>query len=111
MKKSFLQPSICAVGWRMQRRLLLLTGTAPKVTAPAKCMEWKTPQLQPFGHELCDLRKAPSESEHAFGGLRSLRPRQQQREQLGAAFAVDDPVDEVGPEPPLEGDHRLLRVG
>ncbi len=27
------------------------------------------------------------------------------------AFAVDDPVDQVGPEAALEGDHRLLRVG
>src|SRR5690242_3591518 len=40
-----------------------------------------------------------------------LRPRQQQSEQLGAAFAVDDPVDEIGPEAALEGDHRLLRIG
>ena len=32
-------------------------------------------------------------------------------EQLGPAFAVDDPVDQVGTEAPLEGDHRLLRVG
>ena len=43
--------------------------------------------------------------------LGSLRSRQQQREQLGPAFAVDDPVDQVGPEAALEGDHRLLRVG
>ena len=41
----------------------------------------------------------------------SLRPGQQQREQLGATFTVDDPVDQVRPEPPLEGNHRLLRVG
>jgi hypothetical protein len=40
-----------------------------------------------------------------------LRPRQQQREQLGAAFSVDNPIDEVGPEPPLKGDYRLLRIG
>ncbi len=40
-----------------------------------------------------------------------LRPRQQQREQFGPAFAVDDPVDQVGPEAALEGDHRLLLVG
>src|SRR4051812_26168478 len=40
-----------------------------------------------------------------------LRPRQQQGEQLGAAFAVDDPVDQVGPEAALEGDHGLLRLG
>ena len=38
-----------------------------------------------------------------------LRPRQQQREQLRPAFAVDDAVDQVGPEAALEGDHRLLR--
>ena len=39
-----------------------------------------------------------------------LRPWQQQREELCPALAVDDPVDEVGPEAALEGDHRLLRV-
>ena len=33
------------------------------------------------------------------------------REQLGAAFAVDDAVDQVGAEAALEGDHRLWRVG
>src|SRR4051794_19706569 len=39
-----------------------------------------------------------------------LRARKQQSEQLGAAFAVDDPVDEVGSEATLERDHRFLRV-
>ena len=36
-----------------------------------------------------------------------LRPRQQQREQLGPAFAVDHAVDDVGAEAALEGDDRL----
>src|SRR3954463_4904114 len=45
------------------------------------------------------------------GAYGLLRPRQQQSEQLRAAFAVDDSVDEVGPEPALEGDHGFLRVG
>src|SRR6476661_1138519 len=40
-----------------------------------------------------------------------LRSRQQQSEQLGAAFAVDDAVDQVGTEPALESDHRFLLVG
>ncbi len=34
-----------------------------------------------------------------------------EREQFRPAFAVDDPVDQVGPEAALEGDYRLLRVG
>ena len=46
-----------------------------------------------------------------IGILRITGARQQQRQQLGPAFAVDDAVDHVGPEPPLEGDHRLLRLG
>ena len=40
-----------------------------------------------------------------------MGPRQQQGEQFGAAFAVDDPVDEVRAEAPLESDHRLLLIG
>src|SRR6476469_3650332 len=40
-----------------------------------------------------------------------LRPGQQQSEQFGPAFAVDDPVDDVRPETALECDHRLLRIG
>src|SRR5215217_2143924 len=40
-----------------------------------------------------------------------LRPRQQESEQLGAALTVDDPVDHVGAEAALEGDHRFLLVG
>ena len=40
-----------------------------------------------------------------------LRPWKQQRQQLGPAFAIDDSVDEVGPEPALEGNHCLLRIG
>ena len=40
-----------------------------------------------------------------------MRPWQQEREQLGPALAVDDPVDQVWPEPPLKRDHRLLGVG
>jgi hypothetical protein len=39
-----------------------------------------------------------------------LGARQQQSEQLGAAFAVDNPVDELGPEAPLERDHCFLFV-
>src|SRR3954453_21890338 len=39
-----------------------------------------------------------------------LRPRQQQREQFGAALAIDDPVDEIGSEATLESDHRFLRI-
>src|SRR4051794_17321844 len=40
-----------------------------------------------------------------------LRPGQQESEQLGPAFAVDDPVDHIGAKAALEGDHRLLRLG
>ncbi len=40
----------------------------------------------------------------------SLWSRQQQREQLRSTFAVDDPVDQVGAEAALEGDHGLERV-
>ena len=40
-----------------------------------------------------------------------MGPRQQQGEQFGAAFAVDDPVDEVRAEAPLESDHRFLLIG
>jgi hypothetical protein len=39
-----------------------------------------------------------------------LRPWEQQRQELGAAFAVDDAVDQVRAEAPLEGDHGLLFV-
>ena len=42
---------------------------------------------------------------------RLLRPRQQQSQQFRPAFAVDDAVDHVGAEPPLERDHGFLRVG
>src|SRR5258707_6667006 len=41
----------------------------------------------------------------------SLGARQQECKQLGAAFAVDDPVDEVRTEAALERNHRFLRVG
>src|SRR5689334_1551379 len=61
----------------------------------------ETPIFAPIGRERCDVRRLP----------RLLRPRQQQGEELGAALAVDDSVDEVGPEAALECDHRLLRVG
>src|SRR4249919_4168414 len=40
-----------------------------------------------------------------------LGTRQQQGEQFGSTFPVDDPVDKVGPEAPLKGDHRLLGIG
>src|SRR5687768_6126276 len=40
-----------------------------------------------------------------------LRARQQEREQFGAALAVDDAVDALGAEAALEGDCRLERVG
>src|SRR5438874_3317103 len=40
-----------------------------------------------------------------------LRPRKQQSQEFRAAFAVDDPVDLVGAEPALKGDHRLLLIG
>src|SRR4029079_16438197 len=43
-------------------------------------------------------------------GRQSLGTRQQQGEHFGAALAVDDAVDEVGAEAPLEGDHGFLRV-
>src|SRR5688572_8844812 len=43
--------------------------------------------------------------------IESLRARQQQSEQLGAAFAVDDAVDAIGAEAALEGDHGLFFVG
>src|SRR3954466_12439225 len=46
---------------------------------------------------------------HRLYGL--LGPRQQQGEELRPAFAVDDAVDQVRPEPALECDHRLLSVG
>ncbi len=52
--------------------------------------------------------KADATRSRKFG---SLRPRQEEREQLRPAFAVDDPVDEIGPEPSLKGDHRFLRIG
>lgn len=40
-----------------------------------------------------------------------LRPGKQHRQQLRAAFAVDDAVDEVGAEASLESNGRLKRVG
>ena len=39
-----------------------------------------------------------------------LGTRQQERQQFGPAFAVDDPINEVRPEPALERDHRLLLI-
>ena len=41
----------------------------------------------------------------------SLRSRQQERKQFRPAFAVNDAVDDVGAEAPLERDHRLLLIG
>src|SRR5260221_2271823 len=80
----------------MQRHLLSITRDGRKVTGRSNSRERKAPRFDPIRRELCDL---------------SLRPRQQQREQFRAAFAVDYAVDEVGPEAPLEGDYRLLLVG
>src|ERR1041385_8158997 len=48
---------------------------------------------------------------HSIRKVSLLRPGQKQSEQLGPALAVDDPVDEVGPEAPLERDHGFLLVG
>src|SRR3954447_20024717 len=39
-----------------------------------------------------------------------LRPRKQQCEQLGSAFAVNDPVYQVWAEAPLEGNYGFLRL-
>ena len=50
-------------------------------------------------------RGRPSPGRPTYG---LLRPRQQECEQLGPAFSVDDPIDEVRTEAALEGDHRLL---
>jgi peptidase M48-like protein/PDZ domain-containing protein len=41
----------------------------------------------------------------------SLGSRQQQREQLGSAFSVDDSIDPIRTKTALEGDDRLLRLG
>ena len=39
-----------------------------------------------------------------------MRPGQQEGEQLGPAFAIDDPVDEVRAKAALEGDHGFLGI-
>src|SRR6266481_2500109 len=86
----------CALCWSMQRSASSAHRRRSKVTPTNNRYEGKAPEFHPVGRELCDLL---------------LRPRQEQREQLRAALAVDDPVDEIGAEAALEGDHRLLLVG
>ena len=46
-----------------------------------------------------------------LGDATSLRARKKKRQQLRPALPVDDPVDEIGTEAPLKGDHRFLRIG
>src|SRR5690242_18172929 len=69
--------------------------------------------LQP--RKLSDRRSPPLSSRksatHHVTLVNLLRSRQQQRQQLRTAFAVDDAVDKVGPEAALEGKHGLLLIG
>src|SRR5215217_5910151 len=61
-----------------------------------------------FPRPACASRGRPALWPSKYG---LLGPRKQQGEQLRPAFAVDDAVNQVGPEAALEGDHRFLLVG
>src|SRR6476620_7531817 len=88
--------------WQMQRNRLPVGGQRSRVT---KWRKWKTPRFDPpSARGCCELGRPRSV------GV-SLRPRKQQREQLGPARAIDDPVDEIGPEAALECNHRFLFIG
>src|SRR5690349_23762631 len=61
-----------------------------------------------FPRASCETRGRPALWRRQYGLLRSW---QQQSEQFRPALAVDNPVDEIGAETPLERDHRFLRIG
>ena len=61
-----------------------------------------------FPRVSCETRGRPALWPSQYG---LLRPWQQQGEQFRPAFAVDDAVDHVRPETPLEGYDGLLLIG
>src|SRR5687767_11670417 len=85
-----------------------LSLTPPKSEAAGRYPAPLFRGARTFLVSLAQAAAARSPGERLYG---LLRPGQQERQQLGAAFAVDDAVDQVGPEAALEGDHGLLLVG